>query len=346
MERRSQSGSYSDAKKQQSPADMLKTLEENCRKCNPLTPITCITECKTWRMKNQLRKINEKMQKPKFLEQLLNTLKNGRRLQILDLISRQGCSVSQLQEKLTSLGYRHSQQTIVEEYVNPLIDVGLIEEDGNTYHVTVLGLKVNESVRDFPGLEKILPPHSECYEEATLYALLEGSRTYREVRTIIPPRSAARVLSRLRRTGLVETRKEKNYIFLFKTRRDSNLERLSPTGRKVYGNIASDGISAKRLSEKTGISLRRTYKYLRRLKGKKLVFTRKEPLGYVLTTEGARVAATLKRMRSLAIETQAMTAQLLGSEKTTEPPAQRTRSMNKKNEEIVALTDTSYTLHH
>jgi predicted transcriptional regulator len=343
MEAKNHSSSAFDAEKHASLADILKSLEEKCKNCNPLSPIKCITDCKTWRLKNQLRKINEKMQRPNFVEQLLNALKNGRRLQILDLISTQGYSLSQLQQKLASLGYHHSQQTIVEEYINPLVEVGLVQEAQNPFHATVLGCKVNDFAKNFQDLENVLPPHSECYEETILDALVERPRTYQDARMLIPTKSVARVLSRLQRTGLIETSKEKNYIFIFRTRRDSNLETFSPTETRVHHNIPADGVSAKKLSENAGISLRRTYKYLRKLKGKKLVFTRKEPLAYSLTAKGAEVANMLKAIRNLANETQAITTKLLRNEETTEPLAQKTDAAQKKDEEIITLTGAPYT---
>ena len=346
METQNHSSLALDAEKHTSLVDILKSLEEKCRSCNPLSPITCITDCKTWRLKNQLRKIDEKMQRPNFVEQLLNTLKNGRRLQILDLISTQGYSISQLQQKLTTLGYHHSQQTIVEEYVNPLVEVGLVQEGQNPFHATMLGSKVNEFAKNFQDLENLLPPHSECYEETMLDNLLERPRTYEDARMMIPAKSVARVLSRLQRIGLIETSKEKNYIFIFKTKRDSNLETFSPTERRVYQNIPADGISAKKLSEQTGISLRRAYKYLRKLKGKKLVFTRKEPIAYSLTAKGAEVATMLRAIRDLANETRAVTAQLLRDEKASGPLTQKTDVLRKKDEEIITLTGTTYTRHH
>jgi predicted transcriptional regulator len=346
METQNHSNSASDTEKHASLVNILNSLEEKCKNCNPLSPITCITDCKTWKLKNQLRKINEKMQRPNFVEQLLNTLKNGRRLQILDLISTQGYSLSQLQQKLASFGFHHSQQTIVEEYINPLVEVGLVQEAQNPFHATVLGSKVNEFIKNFQDLENVLPPHSECYEETILDALLERPRTYQDARMMIPSKSVARVLSRLQKTGLIETSKEKNYIFIFKTKRDPNLETFSPTEIRLYQNIPADGVSAKKLSEKTEISLRRAYKYLRKLKGKKLVFTRKEPIAYSLTAKGAQLAAMLRAIRNLANETQAVTAQLLRNEKATEPPTEKTNAALKKDEEVITLTGTSCSRHY
>ena len=75
------------------------------------------------------------------------------------------------------------------------------------------------------------------------------------------------------------------------------------TESKVYSNIPDDGISAKKLAEKTNLSLRRTYKYLRGLKGKKLVFARKTPKTYGLTEKGERLAWLLNELGKLVEET-------------------------------------------
>jgi predicted transcriptional regulator len=253
----------------------------------------------------------EKTSKPDFTENLLNTLKNQRRLQILDIISRQSYSISKIQEKMSSLGYKHSQQTIMEEYITPLIEAGLIAQGQNPYNLTLFGCRVNDLVRDFPDLEKILPPHSECYEERALDSLLDRPRTYEDMRKVIPVKSVGRVLSRLQKSTLVQTSKEKNYIFFFRTRRNAFLERLSPTEDRVYQDIPDEGIYAGKLSNRSGISLRRTYKYVRKLKGKKLVFERRKPLTCSLTDRGVRVASMLKNLRNLITETQDATKRFL-----------------------------------
>ena len=68
-------------------ADTVKEWEETCKNCNPLTPVICLTGCKIWKQKNELRKLYRKMKNPNFMIKLLNTLKNDRRLQILEIIS-------------------------------------------------------------------------------------------------------------------------------------------------------------------------------------------------------------------------------------------------------------------
>ena len=291
--------------------EVVNTLEEKCNKCKPLTALTCVAECKTWKLKNQLRNMYEKISKPDFTENLLNTLKNQRRLQILDIVSRQSYSISKIQEKMSSLGYKHSQQTIIEEYVAPLVEAGLIAQGQNPYNLTLFGCRVNDLVKDFPDLEEMLPPHSECYEERALDSLFEKPRTYEDMRKVIPVKSVGRVLCRLQKSTLVQTSKEKNYVFFFRTRRNAFLEKLSPTEDRVFQNIPDEGIYAGKLSSRSGISLRRTYKYVRKLKGKKLVFERRKPLAYSLTDRGVKMASMLKNLRNLIAETQEATKRFL-----------------------------------
>jgi predicted transcriptional regulator len=343
MEKPNHQGSTSGMENQTGLGDMVKSLEEKCRNCKPLTAITCVTDCKIWKLKNQLRKINERMQNPKFPELLLNTLKNERRLLLLDIISKQHSSISQLQKKMSSFGYNHSQQTIVEEYINPLLEVGLIQEAQSPYGPTVLGCRVNELLQDFRDLERILPPHSECYEERALDSLLEGPKTWEDMRGVIPANNVARVLSRLQKAELVHTREQKNYVFFFRTKRNPALSKLSVTESRVYDNIAEEGISADELSRRTAISLRRTYKYLRKLKGKKLVFARKRPLTYSLTNQGGKLAKTLRALHDLTIETQATTAQLVKAEKPDNLPPSDKNSAVRKSEGIITFTNTVFT---
>jgi predicted transcriptional regulator len=253
----------------------------------------------------------EKIIKPDFTENLLNTLKNQRRLQIMDIISKQSYAISKVQEKMSALGYKHSQQTMIEEYIAPLIEAGLIAQRQNPYSLTLFGCRVNGLVKDFPDLEGILPPHSECYEERALDSLFEKPRTYEDMGKVIPVKSVGRVLGRLQKSALVQTSKEKNYIFFFRTRRNAFLEKLSPTEGRVFQSIPDEGIYAGKLSNVSGISLRRTYKYVRKLKGKKLVFERRKPLTYSLTDRGVKVASMLKNLRNLIAETQEATKRFL-----------------------------------
>jgi predicted transcriptional regulator len=243
------------AREKTSITEVLERAKETCEFCRPLTPITCVTTCNIWKLKNELKKLYRKTENPSFKANLLNALKNKRRLQILEMLSNEQYSMVRLQQKLKKLGYYHSRRTIAEEYVNPLIDVGLVEKNHNKYYTTLLGCKLNESIRDFSAIGELLPPHSECYEEEAIKALSESPKIYEELKFLIPTESLSRVLKRLQETKLI-----------------------------------------------TNISLRRTYKYLRKLRGKKLAFKRKRPKTYDLTGEGRQIAKLLEKMHVLLIE--------------------------------------------
>lgn len=277
--------------------------EETCKNCHPLTPLACITSCRIWKKKNEFRKLCAKIKEPNYIQKLLNSLKNERRFQILKMVSKGQCSTAQLQQELKKQGYQHSQMTIVNEYIAPLMDVGLVQESQeDKYYLTLLGFRLNDLTKNFYDIASILPPHSQCYEEAALNMLMRKPQTYEDLKIMIPPITVARVLDRLQKTGLIETARENNYVFYFKTKRNPNNENFSPTERRTYENISADGISARKLTEKTGISLRRTYKYLRRLKGKKLVFIRVRPKTYSLTAKGLQMATFLNEIHCLARE--------------------------------------------
>jgi predicted transcriptional regulator len=295
-------------------AEMLRTLDAECRECAPLSPLKCITRCNVWKLKNELRRLRETMDNPNFIKDLLNVLKNETRLQILNTIAKGRYSVDQLQQELKKVGYTHSQDTINEEYLRPLVQVGLATETRDEYYTTMFGGRLTEKLGDFPEFVNVLPAHSECYEETLLSALLAGPKTFQEVEALISTKVASRVLKRLKTSRLIETPKERDYVFFFKSKRDPAKETLVETERKVYDGLPEEGISAKKLAEKTGLSIRRIYKYLRGLKGKKLVFTRKTPKSYGLTVKGEKLAALLQDLQNLVEETWASSEQVVSDE--------------------------------
>jgi predicted transcriptional regulator len=303
------------AEKNHDLTKMLRTLDEECRKCAPLTPIECITRCNVWKLKNELRRLRETMDAPNFIKDLFNVLKNNTRLHILKAIVKGHYSVSKLQEELKKEGRLHSMDTINQEYLRPLLEVGLAAEAQDQYYATTFGGRLTELMESFPEFADILPAHSECYEETLLEALLSGPKTFEDVKAFQSPKIASRILKRLKTADLIETPVERDYVFFFKSKRDSSKESVSATERRVYDKISEEGISAKKLAEKTGISMRRTYKCLRRLKGKKLVFTRKTPKAYGLTDKGKRLASLLHELHNLVEETWNSSEQIINSHK-------------------------------
>jgi predicted transcriptional regulator len=296
-------------------AEMLRRLDAECRNCAPLTPLKCITRCNVWKLKNELRRLREIMGNPNFIKDLLNALKNETRLHILNAIAKGRYSVYQLQQELKKAAYTHSQDTINKEYLHPLLSVGLAVEVRDEYYATILGSRLTELLRGFPEFVNVLPARSECYEETLLSELLAGSKTFQQVEALISPKIVSRVLKRLKTAGLIETSEERDRVFFFKSRRDPKKETFSGTERKVYDSIPEKGISAKKLAEKTRLSIRRIYKYIRGLKGKKLVFTRRTAKSYGLTDEGKKLAFLLQELQNLVEETWDASGQVVSSEK-------------------------------
>jgi predicted transcriptional regulator len=242
------------------------------------------------------------MDDPNYIKELFNVLKNSTRLQILKTIVKGRHSVIRLQEELKKAGYMHSCDTINQEYLQPLMQVGLAAEAQEQYYATMFGGRLTEVLEDFSEFVDDLPAHSECYEETLIDAMFSGPKTFEDMATFVSPKVASRILKRLKTSGFVDTPEERDYIFFFRSKRDPSKESFSQTEKKVYISIPENGISARRLAEKTNISLRRTYKYLRGLKGKKLVFTRKTPKVYHLTQKGEKLAQLISGLQSVVEE--------------------------------------------
>jgi predicted transcriptional regulator len=282
---------------------MLRILDEKCQKCTPLTPLECISRCKTWKLKNELRGLRKIMENPDFMKDLMNVLKNDTRLLILIMIVKGHYSVHELQQELKMAGHSHSQDNIVEEYLRPLLAAGFAAEAQDRYYATTFGGRLTELIDDSANIVNFLPAHSKGYEETVLKALLSGPKTFEDINVLVPRKAVSRILKRLKTVDLVETRRESDYIFFFRSKRDPAKETFSSTESKVYNHIPDEGISAQKLAEKTELVMRTTYKYLRGLKGKKLVFTRKMPKTYCLTVKGEKLALLLDALCTLVEET-------------------------------------------
>ena len=292
----------------------LKSLDGECRNCAPITPLQCITRCQVYNLKNELRKLRETMDTPNYIKELFNVLKNQTRLHILKSIVNGRYSVSQLQQELKKTGHSHSQDTINEEYLQPLMSVGLATETRDEYYATTFGGRLTNLLGAVPEFAQMLPAHSECYEETLLRALLLGPKTFEDIEDLISSNIASRILKRLRSAGLIETPEERDYIFFFKSKRAPSKETFAVTERKIYEALPNKGIAARKLSQETGISIRGTYKYLRGLKGKKLVFIKRTPKVYGLTCKGEILASVLNALHQIVDETWSSSEQVINND--------------------------------
>ena len=282
---------------------VLKSLAAECRNCSPISPMQCIDRCKAYKLKNELLSLRKSMANPNYTKELLNVLKNETRLQILQAIANGRYSVGKLQQKLKKSGYNHSQTNINEQYLRPLVLIGLAAQTRDEYYATTFGDRLAQLLPRFQGFAKKLPAHSEGYEENLLQAMLTGEKVFEDIETIVPHQNVSRVLKRLCSAKLIATPKERDYIFFFKSKRDPTKENLTTTEWKIYAAIADTGISAGNLAKETRLSRRITYKYLRCLRGKKLVFTRKKPKAYRLTCTGEKIASSLRSVQQIVEDT-------------------------------------------
>jgi len=228
----------------------------------------------------------------------LNVLKNKRRWKALDALCERSLSIKELQRTLRKSGFYHSRQTIVEAYLKPMIQAGLVKEEGMGFKVTFYGRKIHEILAGMGSLS-LMPLHSHCYEEVVLKELGKP-KTFNELTTRVPQKSLSRILMRLRSRGLLVKSRHTDYVFYHKVKGKPKA-RLSPTEKRVFDAIPQAGISIRQLSAAVGINLRRTFKYLRRLREKKLVFALKMPRTYELTLQGREILNVLYEIEKLAL---------------------------------------------
>lgn len=283
----------------ESLADAMKRAESYCKDCKTSSPIVCVERCDVWRVKHEIVEIRRVMSESNHVRQLLNALKNKRRWKTLDWLCERPRSLKELQRDLRQSGFYHGRRTILEAYVKPMIKVGLIREDGFRFKATFYGIKIHNIVCGFGSLSSLLPVHSCCYEEVVLKELAKP-KTFNELATLVPSKSLSRILMRLRARGLLMKSPRIDYVFYHRVKGKPKMK-LTPTEKRVFKAIPQAGISVRQLMRAVGINLRRTYKYLRRLRLKKLVFALKVPKTYELTVQGREIVRILSEMENLAM---------------------------------------------
>jgi DNA-binding HxlR family transcriptional regulator len=273
-------------------------MEDKCGRCNPISPLLCLEDCSTWKVKKELNRISSVISKPNHALRLLNVVKNRRRLAILHILRERPLAIAELQKRLGSRGFRHSQRAI-HQYVKPMLQVGLVQKRNNRFELTIYGRKIDDTAvrHRFSGQ---LPPRSNGYEEELLRSLLEGAKTRSALVNSVPTKCLSRILKRLREAKLISDTPSSAHVFYFRTKRALSLEKLTPTQKRICESIPEAGISAPELSRVTSVNLRKTYKCLRSLRGKKLLFRRNIPTRYELTSTGKAAAKFLEEVAHIA----------------------------------------------
>jgi predicted transcriptional regulator len=278
-------------------AEIMQKAENYCKDCKSSSPMVCMERCDIWRVKHEILETRKLAGESHHAKQLLNVLKNQRRLAILAKLCDTPLSLKELQRALRQMGFIHSQSTIREAYVKPMLQVGLVKEEAGGFKATFYGRKVHELLHSLGSFEQ-LRVHSCCYEETVLKELA-APRTFNELAAHVPMKSLSRVLMRLREKGLLTKSKTTNYVF-YHPAKNKTRRRLSPTERRMFELIPPEGITVRQLSTAVGINQRRTYKYLRRLKEKNLIIALKANRTYELTETGRQVLNTLVEIENLA----------------------------------------------
>jgi DNA-binding HxlR family transcriptional regulator/predicted transcriptional regulator len=274
--------------------EVLEHTENYCKNCETVSPMICVERCDVWKVKNEILETRRIVNQKDHAIRLLNALKNERRLKILGALMERSRSLRELQEYLKKTGHQHSLSTIVNVYVKPLLDTGLMKRERKRYQLTFYGKNSHGILKGF-FLREYLPIHSCCYEEEVLRELKAIPRTFNELAALVPPKSLSRVLTRLRKRRLITKNPSSEYVFYHKIK-DQPKIKLSPTEKRIFEAIPKAGISARDLSKEVGINLRRTYKYLRRLRDNELVFALRMPRTYELTQSGTEIAQLLEEV--------------------------------------------------
>ncbi|MCL2642211.1 MAG: hypothetical protein FWD52_01655 [Candidatus Bathyarchaeota archaeon] len=311
----------SKSKGRQGTSENLKDLEDMCKHCIPITPIQCISLCRFYKLKNELRSLRNIMDNPVYTTDFFNVLKNKTRFHVFQMILNGKCTLAKIQQELKNIKCSHSQYSISDDYIQPLITIGLVTESLGKYHATLFGICINDLLDGFDEFVQKLPSQSECYEETLLQLLLSGPKSRQEIQQVISPIIASRILKRLANSNLINLPVDRNYIFFHKSKRNPALEKLTATELNVYQTIPDEGIGVDKLAKLVNLSQRRTYNHIRHLKGKKLVFTRNIPITYSLTPDGQKLAIILQNLLQKINETWGFT-------ECTIPPTQRSYVTN------------------
>ena len=126
------------------------------------------------------------MDNPNYIKELFNVLKNETRLHILQAIVNGRYSVSQLQQELKKTGHNHSQDTISEEYLGPLMAVGLATEARDEYYATTFGGRLTELLGVLPRIRGNAARLILNVTKKSFYnALLSGPKTFEEIEVLI-----------------------------------------------------------------------------------------------------------------------------------------------------------------
>lgn len=233
------------------------------------------------------------LQDHETIARALNAFKNQRRVLLLRLLDEKSCVEGALQTRLRSSGYNHSLSTI-KQYLQPLVEAELVRYREGKYSTTIKAAEILSEIGKTNFLLRF-PANSSCFEELSLIAIKNGYRTFDDLSSLIDVSMLPRALNRLQEEDLIRSNHPKDHVQFYRVR-IRLLGEATPTERRVFHTVNQDGISVKDLAKAVGITVRRTYKYLARLKKRGLILQRSLPVTYELTPTGKIVADFIERI--------------------------------------------------
>ncbi len=217
---------------------------------------------------------------------VLKAIKDPGGISIMQDLETGNLSPDEIVKRLTARGVKLSASSLP-DYVGPLLSADLVELCRGKCRLTVTGSTVVEAVGK-RGAPSGFPVNSNCYEEVVLLALKSGYRTYHDLAALVKESVLSRILSRLRKGGLIQTNRPPETVFFRVTKRLYG--GATPTQRRVFQVIQPEGTSIRQAAKTLGISVRRTYKHVAILKKRRFIFQREIPVTYQLTCAGSVIA--------------------------------------------------------
>ena len=275
---------------------VLRAITATCASCRPPNPIICVESCPIWTLKRKHRDAFEALAAQSSPTDLLRLATDERRLNLLEALHERPCTLEELREHLKHAGYSPRLNVLRHRYVTPLADASFIQERAGVYTLTRKGKSIYTLITTNDIAKLSLP--SQGSDEKLLKALLAGPQTYEALRDVVPHGALRQSLRRLQKKALLVTPTLTGRVFYYATKKRPT-RKLSSTELKVFKALPPEGLSAKDLRDRVGISLRRVYTYLTRLKYKRHVRKETKAAVYRLTEAGQRVAQAITLTSSL-----------------------------------------------
>lgn len=264
-------------------------INELCANCRPSSPVMCMELCQIWKLKRDYHDTLEAVAKKPSPINVLNTVKDEKRLKILGVLSEKPLSLKELEHEFHNA-------TLGGSHLKPLMDAGLIHEENNCYGITATGRNAYNILTQSSATH--IPLDCGEDEERILEALLSGPKTHDDLLRALPSITLTQSIEKLCQRGLVAQPDPEGEVLYYKTKRRPT-RKLSETELKIFKALPKEGITIRDLSAKIGISEEELQRDLRILRFKRHAKRTEKVAFYELTSAGRDLAESLNVAYSL-----------------------------------------------